>query len=98
MNSIKSYFVIKPKMFKRFYNKSIEFASNKRSNLYLSIVSFVESSFFPIPPDVMIVLMVLAKKDSYLKIFFNRYGIFCSGWHCWLFNWLFIYRFSYVCD
>ena len=56
-------------MFKRFYNKSIELASNKRSNLYLSIVSFVESSFFPIPPDVMIVPMVLAKKDSYLKIF-----------------------------
>ena len=57
-------------MFKRFYNKSIELASNKRSNLYLSIVSFVESSFFPIPPDVMIVPMVLAKKESYLKIFF----------------------------
>ncbi len=56
-------------MFKRFYNKSIELASNKRSNLYLSIVSFVESSFFPIPPDAMIVPMVLAKKDSYLKIF-----------------------------
>tara|TARA_A100001035_G_scaffold224819_1_gene185543 strand:+ start:38 stop:637 length:600 start_codon:yes stop_codon:yes gene_type:complete len=56
-------------MFKRFYNKSIELAANKRSNLYLSIVSFVESSFFPIPPDVMIVPMVLAKKDSYLKIF-----------------------------
>ena len=56
-------------MFKRFYNKSIELASNKRSNLYLGIVSFIESSFFPIPPDVMIVPMVLAKKDSYLKIF-----------------------------
>ena len=56
-------------MFKKFYNKSIELASNKRSNLYLSIVSFVESSFFPIPPDVMIVPMVLAKKDSYLRIF-----------------------------
>jgi membrane protein YqaA with SNARE-associated domain len=56
-------------MFKRFYNKSIELASNKRSNLYLSIISFIESSFFPIPPDVMIVPMVLAKKDSYLKIF-----------------------------
>ena len=56
-------------MFKRFYDKSIELASNKRSNLYLGIVSFVESSFFPIPPDVMIVPMVLAKKYSYLKIF-----------------------------
>ena len=56
-------------MFKKFYDKSIELASNKRSNLYLGIVSFVESSFFPIPPDVMIVPMVLAKKSSYLKIF-----------------------------
>ena len=56
-------------MFKKIYDKSLELASNKRSNLYLGIVSFVESSFFPIPPDVMIVPMVLAKKDSYLKIF-----------------------------
>ena len=56
-------------MIKKFYDKSIELASNKRSNFYLGIVSFVESSFFPIPPDVMIVPMVLAKKDSYLKIF-----------------------------
>ena len=56
-------------MFKKFYDKSIELASNKRSNFYLGIVSFVESSFFPIPPDVMIVPMVLAKKDSYLRIF-----------------------------
>ena len=56
-------------MFKKLYDKSLELASNKRSNLYLGIVSFIESSFFPIPPDVMIVPMVLAKKDSYLKIF-----------------------------
>ena len=56
-------------MFQRIYNKSIELASNKRSNLYLGLVSFVESSFFPIPPDVMVIPMVLAKKDSYLKIF-----------------------------
>ena len=56
-------------MFKKFYDKSIELASNKRSNLYLGVVSFVESSFFPIPPDVMVVPMVLAKKDSYIRIF-----------------------------
>ena len=56
-------------MFKKLYDKSLELASNKRSNLYLGIISFIESSFFPIPPDVMIVPMVLAKKVSYLKIF-----------------------------
>ena len=56
-------------MLKKFYDKSIELASNKRSNLYLGIISFVESSFFPIPPDVMVVPMVLAKKESYIRIF-----------------------------
>ena len=56
-------------MFKKLYDKSLELASNKRSNLYLGIVSFVESSFFPIPPDVMVVPMVLAKKESYIRIF-----------------------------
>ena len=56
-------------MLKRFYNKSIELASNKRSNFYLAVVSFIESSFFPIPPDVMVVPMVLAKKEKYLRIF-----------------------------
>tara|TARA_Y100000817_G_C16682288_1_gene466481 strand:- start:148 stop:747 length:600 start_codon:yes stop_codon:yes gene_type:complete len=56
-------------MLKKFYDKSIELASNKRSNLYLGIVSFIESSFFPIPPDVMVVPMVLAKKESYIRIF-----------------------------
>ena len=56
-------------MFKKIYNKSIELASNKRSNFYLAIVSFIESSFFPIPPDVMVVPMVLAKREKYLRIF-----------------------------
>jgi membrane protein YqaA with SNARE-associated domain len=35
----------------------------------LGLVSFVESSFFPIPPDVMIIPMVIAKKKEYVKIF-----------------------------
>ena len=56
-------------MLKKFYDKSIELASNKRSNFYLAVVSFIESSFFPIPPDVMVVPMVLAKKEKYLRIF-----------------------------
>ena len=37
----------------------------------MAFISFIESSFFPIPPDVMIVPMVLAKKEDYLKIFFT---------------------------
>tara|TARA_B100001250_G_C19678116_1_gene734596 strand:+ start:205 stop:801 length:597 start_codon:yes stop_codon:yes gene_type:complete len=57
-------------MLKKLYDKTLKLAAHKSANLYLSIVSFIESSFFPIPPDVMIIPMSLAKKESYLKIFF----------------------------
>ena len=56
-------------MFNKLYLKSLTLASHKSSKILLAIVSFVESSFFPIPPDVMIVPMVIAKKSDYLKIF-----------------------------
>jgi membrane protein YqaA with SNARE-associated domain len=56
-------------MFKTLYKKCLELAAHKSSNFYLSFVSFVESSFFPIPPDVMIIPMVIAKKKEYIKIF-----------------------------
>ena len=56
-------------MFQTLYSKCLELASHKTSNFYLGLVSFTESSFFPIPPDVMIVPMVIAKKKNYIKIF-----------------------------
>ena len=56
-------------MFNELYQKSLRLAAHKRSKIFLAIISFVESSFFPIPPDVMIVPMVIAKKNDYLKIF-----------------------------
>ena len=56
-------------MFNKLYRKSLDLAGHKRSKVFLAIVSFVESSFFPIPPDIMIVPMVIAKKNDYLKIF-----------------------------
>ena len=57
-------------MIKQLYQKSLELAAHKSSKTFLAIISFIESSFFPIPPDVMIVPMVIAKKKDYLKIFF----------------------------
>ncbi len=56
-------------MFKRLYKKCLKLAAHKSSNFYLGLVSFIESSFFPIPPDAMIIPMVIAKKKEYLKIF-----------------------------
>ena len=57
-------------MLKSIYDKTLKLAAHKNSNFYLSFISFIESSFFPIPPDVMIIPMSLAKKEKYLKIFF----------------------------
>ena len=57
-------------MFKDIYKKTLKLAAHKSSKLYLALISFSESSFFPIPPDIMIVPMVIAKKNEYLKIFF----------------------------
>tara|TARA_Y100001970_G_scaffold225043_1_gene277712 strand:+ start:100 stop:705 length:606 start_codon:yes stop_codon:yes gene_type:complete len=56
-------------MFQTLYKKCLELAGHKSSNFYLGIVSFIESSFFPIPPDAMIIPMVIAKKKEYIKIF-----------------------------
>ncbi len=56
-------------MLTKLYQKSLQLAAHKSSKIFLAIVSFTESSFFPIPPDVMIVPMVMAKKNDYLKIF-----------------------------
>ena len=57
-------------MFKNLYKKCLDLAGHKSSKYFLAIVSFVESSFFPIPPDIMIVPMVISKKNDFLKIFF----------------------------
>ena len=57
-------------MLKDIYHKVLKLAGHKSSKFYLAILSFAESSFFPIPPDIMVVPMVIAKKNDYLKIFF----------------------------
>ena len=56
-------------MFNTLYKKCLDLAAHKSSNFYLGLVSFIESSFFPIPPDAMIIPMVIAKKKEYFKIF-----------------------------
>jgi len=52
-------------MLNELYQKTLKLAAHKKSNTYLAILSFTESSFFPIPPDVMIAPMVIAKKNDY---------------------------------
>ena len=56
-------------MFTTLYKKCLDLAGHKSSKYYLATVSFIESSFFPIPPDVMIIPMVISKKNDFVKIF-----------------------------
>ena len=56
-------------MFNTLYKKCLNLAAHKSSKYFLAVVSFVESSFFPIPPDIMMIPMVLSKKKDFLRIF-----------------------------
>jgi membrane protein YqaA with SNARE-associated domain len=51
-------------MFRALYDWTLRLASHRHANRSLAVVSFCESSFFPIPPDVMLVPMVLARRDQ----------------------------------
>ncbi len=48
------------------YDHTLNLAAKQNALTWLFIISFIESSFFPIPPDIMIIPMVLATpKDAY---------------------------------
>lgn len=49
-------------MLRRLYDWTMDLAGHKRAPQALFWVAFVESSFFPIPPDVMLMPMVLARR------------------------------------
>lgn len=51
-------------MFQQLYQFTIKCSAHRRAPWYLGLISFIESSFFPIPPDVMLITMGLAKPKS----------------------------------
>ena len=61
------------KIFRNLYDWTLSKASQKSAPWFLGIVSFAESSFFPIPPDIILIPMVLAKRT---KAFF--YALICT--------------------
>lgn len=60
-------------MFKRLYQWTLSLAESPRAPWALGAVSFAESSFFPIPPDVVLVPMSLARPDKAM-----RYAAICT--------------------
>lgn len=60
-------------MLRRLYNWTISLAESPRATVALGAISFAESSFFPVPPDVMLVPMSLAKPKKALF-----YALICT--------------------
>jgi membrane protein YqaA with SNARE-associated domain len=61
------------KVFKNLYNWTIVKSRHPKAILFLSLISFAESSFFPIPPDIILIPMVIANR---IKAFF--YALICT--------------------
>ena len=55
-------------MIKKLYDKCVKWAGYRYAKQLLAFEAFIESSFFPIPPDVMIIPMVISKKKEFIKI------------------------------
>ena len=55
-------------MIKKLYDKCVTWAGYKYAKPILAIEAFIESSFFPIPPDVMIIPMVISKRKEFIRI------------------------------
>jgi membrane protein YqaA with SNARE-associated domain len=55
-------------MFRRIYDWMLRLAAHRHALRSLAVIAFAESSFFPIPPDVMVIPMVLARRDQAWRI------------------------------
>lgn len=55
-------------MFAKAYERALVWSAHPRAVWYLGAVSFAESSFFPIPPDVLLAPMVLARPQRAWKL------------------------------
>ena len=55
-------------MFQNIYKKSLNLARHRNSKTFLGFISFIESFIFPIPPDVFIIPMTIARREKWKKI------------------------------
>ena len=50
-------------MLRRLYDRVIALSGSRHAPWWLAVISFAEASFFPIPPDVLLIPMVLARRE-----------------------------------
>ncbi|MDP3919621.1 MAG: YqaA family protein [Candidatus Omnitrophota bacterium] len=90
-------------MLRRLYDWTLEQAQSKHAERALFLIAFAESSFFPLPPDILLIVMVLADRSKWLRYFLiclvgsvlggiGGYFIGMSVWevvHSWFFSYVF---------
>ncbi len=52
---------------RRLYDWTLHWARTKQAPYALFLIAFVESSFFPIPPDVLLIAMVVAHRKNWIR-------------------------------
>ena len=60
-------------MLRRLYDRVLALAANRRAPVWLAVISFAESSFFPIPPDALLVPMALTRPQQAY-----RFALICT--------------------
>ncbi len=60
-------------MLRRFYDRVLALSADRRAPVWLALISFAESSFFPVPPDALLVPMALSRPDRAF-----RYALICT--------------------
>ena len=55
-------------MLDRLYARIIALAASPHAVIWLAIIAFAEASFFPLPPDIMLIPMVLARRDRAFRL------------------------------
>lgn len=58
---------VRPGWFRRLYDRLLEWSASKHGVSVLGVVSFAEASFFPIPPDVLLIASVLARPKVWVR-------------------------------
>jgi membrane protein YqaA with SNARE-associated domain len=60
-------------MLRRFYDRVLALSADRRAPVWLALISFAESSFFPVPPDALLIPMALARPERAY-----RFALICT--------------------
>ena len=55
-------------LLKNLYNKILLISAKPKAEIFLGIIAFIESSFFPIPPDLLLLPMALARPLKWIRL------------------------------